>query len=174
MANTKVTGLTANTSPALTDVMLIIDDPGGTPASQKVTLANLKTGLGVPDFTNLTDWTPSVTQSGAVTATVTYAKYVLIGNLCYATCNLAITGSGTGNNDIIVGNLPKTPAANGCYGTGWVNDNGTAWYHGAALYLGSGIQFRAHNTGDDIGRAPNFALANSDAIMMTVVYPWTA
>lgn len=41
MADTKITDLTANTTPVSTDLALIIDDPGGTPLSQKITLANL-------------------------------------------------------------------------------------------------------------------------------------
>src|SRR3990167_726517 len=43
MADTKVTALTANTSPLTTDILPIIDDPGGTPASQKMTIASLLT-----------------------------------------------------------------------------------------------------------------------------------
>ena len=43
MADTKVTALTENTTPILTDIMYIVDDPGGSAASQKITLANLKT-----------------------------------------------------------------------------------------------------------------------------------
>lgn len=38
---TKVTELTANTTPALTDVLLLVDDPAGTPASQKMALTYL-------------------------------------------------------------------------------------------------------------------------------------
>lgn len=41
MSDTKITGLPANTTPVSSDVTVIIDDPGGTPASQKITLANL-------------------------------------------------------------------------------------------------------------------------------------
>ena len=36
MADTKVTGLGANTAPIATDLLYMVDDPGGTPASQKV------------------------------------------------------------------------------------------------------------------------------------------
>lgn len=42
MPDTKITALTANTSPIATDIMPMVDDPGGTPATQKITLANLK------------------------------------------------------------------------------------------------------------------------------------
>lgn len=41
MADAKITALTANTTPALSDVTVMVDDPGGTPATQKITLANL-------------------------------------------------------------------------------------------------------------------------------------
>ncbi len=43
MANQKITELTANTAPALTDLTVIIDDPGGTPATQKATLTVVDT-----------------------------------------------------------------------------------------------------------------------------------
>lgn len=41
MADTKVSALTADTSPTVDDLLYIVDDPGGTPASRKVTVANL-------------------------------------------------------------------------------------------------------------------------------------
>lgn len=43
MANQTIVDLTANTAPIATDIMPMVDDPGGTPATQKVTLANLDT-----------------------------------------------------------------------------------------------------------------------------------
>lgn len=45
MADAKITALTANTSPVNTDLAVIVDDPGGTPATQKITLNNLRRGL---------------------------------------------------------------------------------------------------------------------------------
>lgn len=41
MAATKTTGLTENTTPALTDIMYLVDDPAGTAASQKITVHNV-------------------------------------------------------------------------------------------------------------------------------------
>lgn len=40
MADTKTTALTAMTTPVGTDLIYVVDDPGGTPASQKLTFAN--------------------------------------------------------------------------------------------------------------------------------------
>lgn len=41
MANQKITELTANTSPLRTDVFPMVDDPAGTPLTQKLTFLNL-------------------------------------------------------------------------------------------------------------------------------------
>lgn len=41
MADTKLTGLAALTSVIDTDIFYVVDDPGGTPLSRKITLANL-------------------------------------------------------------------------------------------------------------------------------------
>ena len=41
MADSKITALTENTSPLVTDILPMVDDPGGTPLTQKVTFASL-------------------------------------------------------------------------------------------------------------------------------------
>lgn len=41
MADSKITALTANTTPLTTDILPMVDDPAGTPATQKITIANL-------------------------------------------------------------------------------------------------------------------------------------
>lgn len=41
MADTKVTALTENTTVASTDILYLVDDPGGSAASQKATVANV-------------------------------------------------------------------------------------------------------------------------------------
>ena len=50
MADTKLTALAETTSPATTDDVYIVTTPGGTPASKRCTIANLKTTLGFPTF----------------------------------------------------------------------------------------------------------------------------
>lgn len=45
MADKKVTQLTSLTTPAAADLLLIIDDPSGTPVSKQITLKNLAGGL---------------------------------------------------------------------------------------------------------------------------------
>lgn len=41
MADAKITGLGANTTPATTDLLVMVDDPGGTPVTMKMTIATL-------------------------------------------------------------------------------------------------------------------------------------
>lgn len=41
MADAKLTALTANTAPVSADILYIVDDPGGSPLSQKITWGNL-------------------------------------------------------------------------------------------------------------------------------------
>src|SRR3990167_8585232 len=43
-ADTKITAFTADTSPTTDDLVVTVNDPGGTPANRKVTLGNLKVG----------------------------------------------------------------------------------------------------------------------------------
>lgn len=50
MADSKVTGLGENTTPAVTDLLHMIDDPSGTAAGQKMTIASLLT-LAVTNVT---------------------------------------------------------------------------------------------------------------------------
>lgn len=45
MANQKITELTALTTPALEDLLAIVDDPSGTPVTKKITIENLIAGL---------------------------------------------------------------------------------------------------------------------------------
>jgi hypothetical protein len=54
-------------------------------------------------------YTPTLTQSGAVTKTVTYARYIKIGRLITAELVLTVTGSGTGANAVLIG-LPVAAA----------------------------------------------------------------
>lgn len=62
----KVSALTAYTTPLLTDVIYVVADPGGTPASKKVTLANL--ALNLPPV-NVIGTTPSIETASGQTNT---------------------------------------------------------------------------------------------------------
>src|SRR3989304_4429913 len=47
MADTKITALTANTILASGDILPMVDDPGGTPLTQKITIDNLLKAVNI-------------------------------------------------------------------------------------------------------------------------------
>ena len=70
-----------------------------------------------------TSYTPTLTQSSAVTKTVTYAKYEKIGRLVHVQVVLSVTGTGAANAKVTV-SLPFTAAsAAGGFGTGYIADS---------------------------------------------------
>lgn len=128
-----VTAATARTNLGL-GTMAVVASPvpvanGGTAST---TASAARTALGLAIGTDVQAWdadldtlaaatmtlgawssyTPTLTQSGAVTKTVTYAKYAQIGKTVICNVSLAITGAGTGGNDITIG-VPVTAAASG-------------------------------------------------------------
>jgi len=81
MADQQITQLNALTTASVDDVFAVVDDPSGTPETKKITLANLKTSLGLTG-TNSGDQTPigytlsvqALTSSPADGATVYFGQ----------------------------------------------------------------------------------------------------
>lgn len=129
--------------------------------------------LGVDAWTA---YTPTLTQSGAVTKTVDYAKYQRVGRWIVAQVFMTVTGSGTGGNAVLIG-LPVAMAATIglAIGTGEIFDSSaTLVYKGHAIrQAASVVQLRPSNTttagvlGADTFTA---ALASNDHIALTVMY----
>ena len=55
MADSKITALTADTAPSSDDLVVTVNDPAGTPANRKVTLANILTRIPIRRQNNTTD-----------------------------------------------------------------------------------------------------------------------
>jgi len=134
-------------------------------------------GLIKPEVGRWMDWTPTVTQSVAVTVTVTYARYVVFGDSAIIIARLGVTSAGTGNNVISVAGLPTiaqiaNPNTLGVIGTGLVTTGGgTTIYQGALIGFGANeLRFFAHNATNYFGVVPNFALANGDVISFQAAY----
>jgi hypothetical protein len=86
-----------------------------------------------------TAYTPTLVQSGAVTKTVTYARYQRVGRLIVAQVKLDCTGAGTANNAITIG-FPVTGATvnNEVLGAGGVFDASAGiWYMGSVIATGA-------------------------------------
>lgn len=128
--------------------------------------------------TKWTSWTPTVTQSGAVTCTVTFARYQIVGEIVHLRVQLDITGTGTTANAITIGGIPAaaTPVITtgsdlAPLGMAVVLDQGTASYLGFLVASTATVwHIRDSNTRANIGVSPSFALANTDIIIFNATY----
>lgn len=122
-----------------------------------------------------TSYTPTLTQSGAVTKTVTYAKYVLAGKWVTVQIKLAVTGSGTASNAIVIG-LPVAGTGAGLpVGSGWVFDSSaSALYKGVANLVGTTslqLYYAADTSQSSLGATGmTAALASGDEVTAFAVY----
>jgi hypothetical protein len=97
--------------------------------------------------------------------------YHRFGPVVYASCDLAITGSGTTSNAIVV-SLPVTAsAAEDVHGQFVIVDNTVAIYAGS-IYPSSttAVTFVSDGQTSLVGVAPAFGLASGDRIRMDVTY----
>lgn len=122
-------------------------------------------------------WTPTVTQSGSVTVTITYARYIVLARLVVVQARLAVTGTGTAANAIIIGGVPSViePANSGAatyvIGAGLVRNTGTAFNGGVLAAVGvSDWRFIQAGNNNFVGIAPSFALASGDEIGFEASY----
>lgn len=129
----------------------------------------------------LTSWTPTITQSGAVTKTVTHGTYQRVGRRITANCLLAVTGAGTAANTVLV-SLPVACAVdNMIIGIGYLSDSSANAQYGGIVFSTSGGNCFMLGTNSansiatmTIGSGSNTfvaALASGDAISMEVNYP---
>ena len=146
--------------------------------SSSITIGNASSTVlvhGVNINGQWASYTPTLTQSGTVTKTVTYSRYQRIGRLIRFQCYLAVTASGTANNPITV-SLPETAAqASLPVGTMYwydasagVNFINPAWL--ASTTTAGGL---IHGAATQIGQTqagwPN-QLASGDAILFDITY----
>jgi hypothetical protein len=132
-----------------------------------------------------TAWTPTLTQSGAVTKTVTSGAYIRIGRLIVGYCFLTVTGTGTSSNGIVI-STPVTAAVSGTTpcGQGWLLDESLTpdgFYKGfVALNTTTQFVLYDHTVGPANGIAAtlmgsgantfNAALAANDVVTIQFMY----
>lgn len=115
-------------------------------------------------------WTPTITQLGNVTYTLTFARYTIVGNLVSLEAVMAITGTGTIANAIVIGGMPvgarPVSVAGNLHVIGTMNVVDTSaglHFIGALMHAAANsMQAIRDNTGVFIGQS--FALASGDAI----------
>lgn len=119
-----------------------------------------------------TTFTPTLTQSGAVTKTVTRASYIQMGKTVIVHCNLAITGAGSAGTAITLGALPVAAVSGaGITGAFKYLDAGTVLYAGTTEAASTtSVVFIVSGNANALGQAPSFATANGDVLQMTVTY----
>lgn len=89
MADSKLTALAAATSVATTDILYAVTTPGGTPASKKITVANLMISMGLGQGAR-------VYNSGNLTITTATLTPLTFNSELYDTDTIHDTGSNTG------------------------------------------------------------------------------
>jgi hypothetical protein len=122
-------------------------------------------------------WTPTLTQSGAVTKTVTRAVYARYGRTIHFNAQLAVTGSGTSSNSVTI-SLPVTAASAGfiTIGGGYIYDaTASLNYHGLAYLLSTttmALSPSAVGVGLGVLGTVSFtaALANGDSVNISGTY----
>ena len=122
----KITALAANTTPASTDLTVIVDDPGGTPATQKMTVDTLDDYLSASTktLTNKTLTSPKIDDIVAatvdhITLTPGASKLVKVAVLEQSTA-----GTNTYRNNAIILTGYKTSTV----GSGAANVSGSVTF----------------------------------------------
>ncbi len=118
------------------------------------------------------NWPPTLTQSGAVTFTITFARYKDDGNTIQVRMRLSVTGSGTAGSAIIVGGLPVSPTvASGIFGVMRVFDTSVSTsYVGALQFQSTTSAAGASPSAALIGNNPSLALATGDLVDIVGTY----
>lgn len=119
-----------------------------------------------------TTYTPTLTQSGSVTKTVTYAAYSRVGRTITFAVDLAATGTGTGANAVTV-SLPVTAASSGAVpcGSGWIYDASVTTNYKGIAYLVTTTTVALVGNGGNLGASEfTAALASGDAVRISGSY----
>ena len=158
---------------AATDLpaFILVEDITGTiyPAGTLVT-------AGIIASEGWTTYSPTLTQSGAVTNTTLYAKYMKLGRTVHVNVVFQVTGTGSASNNVLIG-LPfataYTPGFNMVIGSGYIGDNSAATNYTGALALASTTTVGIIDDGGAgfLGSTGfTAALANADAVSMMATY----
>ena len=123
-----------------------------------------------------TSYTPVLAQNGTRTATVNYAEYMLLNELCVVNVDLTCTQAGSAGSQITV-TYPVTAASgnNVCVGSGFFYDDSATDIILLTVSQASTttVSFRTETSTSisvGFGQLPSFALANNDVISFSIAY----
>lgn len=108
MADAKITALDANTTPLKTDLAVIVDDPGGTPVTEKITLDDLLTV--VSGLTELAAGPDPTADDLLIIDNAADAKYINVTNLLKVVDGLTELATAPAASDtllVVDGGTPK-------------------------------------------------------------------
>ena len=127
MADQKITQLSPDTTPSTDDLIVTVNDPSGTPANKKVTLADLATLIATTVAPAWSAFTPSST--GFSSTTLDTGAFVQIGKLVFIRYNV----SGTSNATTLTFTLPVAAQAGDWFSIPRFRDAGALSGGGAAF-----------------------------------------
>jgi hypothetical protein len=122
-----------------------------------------------------TSHTPTLTQSAAVAATISWSRYARYGRTIIWSFGIVATAAGSAGNQITL-TLPATAAAsiNIIIGSGNITDasGGAGGVYNGAWKMASATTIGLTQTGSTsfVGASPSFALANTDSLEGFVIY----
>lgn len=156
-----------------------------TPAEHVADHNTLHTQHNLLESAGWATYTPAITQSGDVTKTVTYARWVQLGKTVHVVVTLAVTGTGSANNRVTV-SLPVTAHASltggvATIGSGRIFDSSAGVvYRGVPVCQSTTtvrIEATGHTTtgiaGDGLGAVGTpftAALASGDIVEFSATY----
>lgn len=134
-------------------------------------------GLIKPEVGRWVTWTPTVTQSSAITITINHAVYLIASDQVDMMLKVTCTSAGVAGNAVIIGNVPAAIGSlytddNAVIGTAYVLDAGTTIYTGVLVPVSSAVLFgiRVQGGTNFLGVNPAYTIANTDEISFIASY----
>lgn len=139
-------------------------------------LAWIRDGIFPPSAGKWVDFTPTMTQSAALTISVTFARYCIIGKTVIVQMGLVIASAGTAGNNIKVASIPSViaPKNFGNYvvagGAVYLSAGVANYVLGAVFDTASTLWFYANAATAQFGANPAVTAKNTDLMNVQLAY----
>lgn len=144
----------------------------------KAVLVSGGTSGANPSWSTISTWAPTITQSSAITITVSYANYVVVGRIAHAEAKITIDSAGSASTGIVVGGFPAAIApryttGDALCGAGDYNDAGTRYVLGLVATSSSMMQPFSNAGTTWFGTNPAVTVATGDVLSINLRYEVT-